>query len=190
LTTHFRRSFSKDSSGKLIRNFYCLECGAGPFNQEDVNKNVLIEKGCGSQTIYFCRKCCKLKFLGKDLPEIGEDLLEREKYVMSGKVLEDMKSGKKIEEEKPIEIQPIEKLEKPKEIFVTEVIVDNIIEEPVLITPEHSEEINFKNLSAMALINLVENKTGQRITKSPKDKKNIIKHAKRILEEKGFKVNV
>lgn len=122
--------FHTNVSGELIRNYYCLECNAGPFTQEDIDRNALIEKGSGKQTMYYCKKCCLLKF--SYLPEA-------------------------------------------------------IAEETVTL-PKVVEEISFENMSGSEIISLVKAKAECFISISPKSKKSVMKHARRILEEKGFKV--
>jgi hypothetical protein len=121
--------FYTNDSGELNRNYYCLECNSGPFIQTDIDNQTLIEKGYGKQTVYYCRKCCLIKF--RCLPD-------------------------------PIE-QTVE-------------------------IPQASEEINLENLSGTEIIKLVKIKADCFIPISPKSKKSILKRAKEILEEKGFKV--
>jgi hypothetical protein len=52
-----------------------LDCGTGPFQQSDIDKNVLVELGGGKQKLYYCRKCCKIKF-GDVTPDEFPTLIE------------------------------------------------------------------------------------------------------------------
>jgi hypothetical protein len=122
--------FYTNDSGELNRNYYCLECDSGPFTQTDIDNQTLIEKGYGKQTVYYCRKCCLIKF--RCLPEIS--------------------------------------VRKTAELPIT------------------AEEISLENLSGSEIIKLVKIKAECFIPISPKSKKSVLKRAKKILEEKGFKV--
>jgi hypothetical protein len=136
-----RPLFSRSESGELIRNYYCLDCGNGPFTQADIDNHILIEKGYGKQTVHYCRQCDKIKFR-TSAPEIAiEDLSIKEIPV-------------------PVETPPVIQI----------------------------EEVSFGDLSGREIINMVEAKTGTRITLSPKSKKAVLKHARKILEEKNFKI--
>jgi hypothetical protein len=106
-----------------------LECDSGPFTQADINNQTLIEKGYGKQTVYYCRKCCLIKF--RNLPD-------------------------------PIK-QTVE-------------------------IPQAPEEISLENLSGSEIIKLVKIKAECFIPISPKSKKSVLRRAKEILEEKGFKI--
>jgi hypothetical protein len=138
-----RPMFSRSASGELIRNYYCLDCGDGPFTQTDIDNHILVEKGYGKQTVLYCQQCCKIKFR-TPIPETDSTTIE----------------------DLPIKEIPI----------------------PIEIPPVMQVEISFGDLSGREIINMVEAKTGTRITLSPKSKKAVLKHARRILEEKNFKI--
>jgi hypothetical protein len=93
-----RPLFTKNSTGDLVRNYYCSECFIGPFNQRDIDNHILVEVGFGNQTARFCRKCAKLKLPKMVLHAVEEQYLEREKHVLSGKVLEDIKVQENFQE--------------------------------------------------------------------------------------------
>ena len=64
--------FTKDTDGKLVRNYYCLECSTGLFLQADIDNHILIKTGYGHQTAHYCRTCCNRKLPDLILPAIGE----------------------------------------------------------------------------------------------------------------------
>ena len=125
--------FSKDKKGNLIRNYYCNECHIGPFLEDDVRRNLLIELGGERQPIFYCRKCHSIKFITKILSELPEEYKEREKYIQSGKALEDLaNNNNRVLPKKEVIIPEIEEdTETPIEL------IEDILEE----TPEEDHEV-------------------------------------------------
>jgi TfoX/Sxy family transcriptional regulator of competence genes len=138
--------------GNLIRNYYCSECLCGPFLKEDIKKGLLVELGGERQTIRYCRKCYNTKRISTtvELLVLSSDDLEREKYIVSGKALEDLRNNisrkysKKSEikevsviKEKDTTIAPVEEL--PEAISDNTPV--NILEDDVLPSIEEPEEI-------------------------------------------------
>jgi hypothetical protein len=130
--------FSKDKKGNLLRNYYCSDCRVGPFSEDDIRRNIFIKTGGEKQAVHFCRKCYIMKFHTTSLDNLPVEYKEREKYITSGKALEDMQNNtSKIFEhsESIIEhgVYEDEKLEiTKKEVPVPEIV----IEEPKAIIPE------------------------------------------------------
>jgi hypothetical protein len=199
--------------GNFIRNYYCSECLCGPFLKEDIKKGLLIELGGERQVFYYCRKCYNTKHISVniELMMLSKEESEREKYIISGQALEDLRSRLskkevrkiKIKEESPI-LVPVEKLPKAvvnnisEDIAVDEILAEGsneIIEDIIKDTNENKidpffkyelkqGEINFLTMSAQAIIDLVKNKTGISILTPLKNKRLIITYAQKILGDK------
>ena len=189
-----RPLFTKDQSGKLIRNYYCLECSDGPFLQADIENHVLIETGYGHQKAYYCRTCCNRKLPNLIFPAIGEIV----KYIPNIP----SKYVKKAQE-KEREADRVVKFTVPRKPIFAPTLRNQgpvaVLEQSI--SPMRSSKIIFEqkahqkediilaNLSGPEIINLVKNKTGIYIPISPKSKKSILKHAKSIFEKFGFKIH-
>jgi hypothetical protein len=185
-----RSLFTKDNSGKLVRNFYCLECSAGPFLQADIDNHVLIQTGYGHQTAHYCRNCCNLKLPKLVLPAIGE-VKKFIPFVNSGKFqVKEKEADKIVKFTASLEPVTVTTVKDPVPSIVVDqrVTSDELIEEILGQRTKEVEEIVLTHLSGPAIINLVENKTGTRIPVSPKSKKSVLKHAKDMLEKIGLKV--
>jgi hypothetical protein len=180
-----RPAFSKDASGNLVRNYYCIECFAGPFNRADIDNHIFMELGYGRQSEYFCRKCCLKKLPRMMLQAVTKRYLAKEEYIVSGKALHDLENNipSPSFEEIPYEIPETKNI--PIEPAVTPQHGVDIFEEEE--EPGH-KEISLRDMTAYDIVSLVESKINQHIGFSLKSKRSILKSAKRILEEKGLKV--
>ena len=89
-------SFDK-KNGTFVRNFYCMECMCGPFVQEDIDKNLMIQMGGQRHTLAYCRKCFILKFpqFANKVRELSEKEKERERYIVSGEAMNDLRNNAK-----------------------------------------------------------------------------------------------
>jgi len=120
---------------KLIRNFYCSGCLAGPFNEEDVKKNLLMELGGDRQVIHYCRMCysTKMQFKNPQIFNFSEEDKQREEYITSGKALAEMRErlSNIAHYNKPEEIK--QTADKKPAVIKKEKVVETTQEEEALI---------------------------------------------------------
>ena len=220
--------FSKSKNGTLLRNYYCSDCLVGPFSEDDIRRNIFIKTGGEKQSVNFCRKCYTMKFHTTGFSELPIEYKKREKYITSGKALEDLHNNiSKIFEHKenviehgihedekleitkkvPENISEIKQLEiipelmnkttkdeaaisvhrihlkdyQSKDSISTKSIKNYSLTPPVIFTPDN--KIDLEKMLAKEIINYVKEKIGKLITIPTKSKKRIIKTAIEYLSE-------
>jgi hypothetical protein len=159
--------FSKGQKGILIRNYYCSDCHIGPFLQEDIRKNIVIEIGGERQLFYYCRKCYSIKFSTKQLTDLSDNYKERETYILSGKALEDLtKNENKVYYKKEVTIsKDPEKIIEPAVEEEEDIPDEKIIEE--IMTND-----SIKNITEEQPDPLLDDEPIEGLKKEPKEVKN------------------
>jgi hypothetical protein len=58
------RYFYHDEKGNMHRKYYCRECKAGPFTDQDVRRKKFVIRGTAKTPVELCASCDRMKFNG------------------------------------------------------------------------------------------------------------------------------